>query len=256
MKKNHLYCVGTGKSGTHSIAGIFKNYKVAHDPDEHQAIKIITRIHKGQLTLSEARMHIKEREDYLDLEVNSSVLNYFFLGELLSLFPDAKFILTIRDCYTWLDSVLNHQLSHPCPEWLKDFYEIRYRPNRYEHSKEDSILADCGLYSIEGYLACWAEHNAFVIQTVAKDRLLIVRTTDISVSLGRISDFVGVPLQTLDKQKTHLYPARTKYYLLDKIDSDFLAEKADFHCSKLMAEFFPDIISYDCISKHSKRAEG
>lgn len=242
MRKLHLYCVGTGKSGTHSIAGIFNNYRVAHDPEEHQAIRMITKMYKGQLTPSEIRMHIKKREDTLDLEVNSSVLNYFFLDELLSLFPDAKFILTIRDCYSWLDSVINHQLSYPCPEWLKDFYDIRYRPMRYEHSKEDLILFDYGLYSIDGYLACWAEHNEFVIKQVPKDRLLIIRTTDISVSLNYISDFVGVSPQTLDKKKMHLYPAKAKYHLLKKINPDFLTEKATFHCGKLMEDFFPYII--------------
>ena len=55
--------------------------------------------------------YICHRDERLGLEFDSSWVNYFIIGHLVYAFPDAKFILLVRDCYTWVESIVNHMLT-------------------------------------------------------------------------------------------------------------------------------------------------
>lgn len=187
-RKAHLYCVGTAKSGTHSIAAVFGNQlKSAHEPESEKIIDIILDLAAGCIDEQELRRYVLKRDRKLWLDVDSSQLNYFLLDKLVELFPAAKFILTIRNPYTWLDSFINHQLSHESSENWDRLRDFRFRPDIYAHGKEELVLKEKGLYTLDGYLSYWAQHNRTVIETVPKERLLIIRTDKISECTNEIT---------------------------------------------------------------------
>jgi len=110
--RTQLYCVGTAKSGTHSVEAIFReNLRSADEVDSEHVIDVVLDYANGRMSREELRAYLLKRDRVLQLELDSSQLNYFFLHELVELFPKAKFILTIRNPYAWLDSFINHQLS-------------------------------------------------------------------------------------------------------------------------------------------------
>jgi hypothetical protein len=165
------------------------------------------------------------------------------LSKLVSLFPDAKFILTIRDPYSWLDSFINHQLARGCSDkWLK-LRNYRFRPDKYTHQQGEFILKEKGLYTLDGYLSYWAHHNRTVIDTVPADRLLIVRTDKITERAEEIAAFVGMSSRNLRKEKSHAFRAKEKFGLLDQIDQAYLEHKVKEHCGDLVVRFFPEIRS-------------
>ena len=145
-RRIHLYCVGTAKSGTPSIASIFSSaYRVRHEPYSEHAIETILKRAEGKITSSEANKSILLREKILNLEVNSSQLNYFFLGALAAHYPAAKFLLTIRHPYSWLSSYINHQLGRGATSenWQK-FRELRFCQEEFLFSPEEwSQKNDC-----------------------------------------------------------------------------------------------------------------
>ena len=99
--KNRLYCVGTAKSGTHSIAGIFDNkYKVAHEAESKMLINLILNYYSDRIEINKMKKYLIDRDKRLNLDVDSSQLNFFVLKLLLELFPNSKYILTIRDPYS------------------------------------------------------------------------------------------------------------------------------------------------------------
>jgi hypothetical protein len=175
------------------------------------------------------------------LELDSSQLNYFLLDSLVSEFPNAKFILTIRDCYSWLDSFINHQLSRNCsPNWqrLRDF---RFDSNS-EYKEEERILAQHGLYTLDGYLSYWAEHNREVLTTVPKEKLLVVRTHEIPQEIEKIADFLSISLDKLNLSKAHSFKAKNHFNILSEINKQFIDNKVNLHCKSLMDEFFPEFM--------------
>ena len=52
----------------------------------------------------------------------------FLLHKLVELFPTAKFVLTIRDPLSWVDSFINHQLAHSASEKWLAFRDWKFAP--------------------------------------------------------------------------------------------------------------------------------
>jgi hypothetical protein len=242
------YCVGMGKTGTTSMHAIFSNqYRSAHEPEYRFLIAKILAFVKGDIDKIQFIQYVKHQDRRLGLEMNSSGLNYFLIDILVNEFNDAKFILTIRDCYSWLDSLITYWIAAPIVierHWWKraliDLADFRFGANKFQHAQEENILADKGLYTLDGYFSYWREHNSKIIATIPKERLLVIKTQEIDQSIRRIEEFLGIPLGTLPN-KVRENVRRKKFNFLSQIDKDFLEEKANFHCKELMGKYFPEM---------------
>ncbi len=236
-RRAHLYGVGTAKSGTHSVAALFGRRLVAAHEAEAEAL--IARLLADPVDADELRRYLVARDRRLRLEVDASQLNGLVLDPLLERFPHARFLLTIRHPYDWLDSFLNHELAHPSqPEW-QAFRDWRFATGR-PHPPEESALAARGRSTLDGYLGYWARHNRTVLERVPADRLLVVRTDELGRRLPELAAFAGVPESWLDPAGAHAFPAATRFGVLDEVDPTYLADRIRHHGGDLVARFFPD----------------
>jgi hypothetical protein len=228
------------KSGTHSLASLFeRHYRAAHEADSGQLIDAILLHASMRWSDADLRDYLRQRDARFRLEVDSSQLNFFILDELLDMLPQARFILTIRDCVSWLDSLINHSLSRtPSPAWRR-LRDHRFATPRRPHPVEEHALAGRGLYTLDGYLRYWARHNATVIERVPAERLLVVKTHDIAARCADIAGFLGVPPATLEPAVAHSNRARQRHDVLSKLPVCHLALKVQQHCGPLMQRFFP-----------------
>jgi hypothetical protein len=241
-RRFQAYCIGTGKSGTHSIAGLFsRRYRTAHEPEREFIIDTILAAASGLISEEEKVDFIRKRDKRLWLELESSVYIYHFLDILVREFPHAKFILTIRDCYSWLNSYMNHKLAGPVSDKWWRMREFRYRPDKFTYAKEEQILFEHGLYPLDSYLSAWGTHNRKVPAIVPKEKLLVVRTHEIIQNITRIAEILEIPVETLDPSKAHLFKTQRNFGILSKIDRDFLEEKVNIHCRDVMNQYFPEI---------------
>ena len=80
---------------------------------------------------------------------------------------------------------------------------------------------------------------------LASDRLLVVRTSEMSQSLPALARFLGVPVETLARSQAHAFQAERRFGILQQIDRDYLEAAANRHCGELMKAFFPAIRSID-----------
>lgn len=241
-RRFHAYCIGSAKSGTHSISGLFeKSYRAAHEPEADRQIRMIVKEWKGETARGEMRQFVKARDRRLFLEMESSQLNFFVLDYLLDRFPDARFILTIRDCYSWLDSILNNHLARSIPDPWKAIFAIRHGSREFQHSKKAAVLEENGFSPLEGYLSYWAHHNETVLDRVPPGRLLVVRTDRINDAVEDIARFMEISPESLDIRQSHLFRAPSRYGFVERIDRDFLEATAEKYCGSLMRRFFPDI---------------
>ena len=112
------FCVGQAKSGTASLVGLLSaNYRAAqHEPERAATLDLILRHAHGELSDTAIREHLRERDARLDLEYDVAWANQFLTRHLLGVFPAAKFIVLIRDCYTWLQSIMGHLAVRDVPD--------------------------------------------------------------------------------------------------------------------------------------------
>jgi hypothetical protein len=244
-RRFQAYCVGTAKSGTTSIADIFsRSYQAAHEPDYVRMIETILATF-GTVDRRGIDRFLRKRDQQLWLEMESSQLCYFFVEHLVRVFPYARFLLTIRDCRSWLDSLINHQLARPLSgerhaEYWQKLRDLRFGTALDRHPEPERPLAERDLYTLDGYFSYWATHNQRIIDMVPKERLLIVRTHEIKQSIPEFADFLQVPAESLDSLRGHTNRAIGKFNVLSLIDPDYLAGKIRQHCGKLMDRFFAD----------------
>jgi hypothetical protein len=198
----------------------------------------------GAASRSQLAEFVRSRDSQLRLELECSHPVFHLLNVLLGEFDEAKFILTIRDCYSWLDSQLNNELSYIEGKHWHNFGEFKYRGESVQHAKEEQILAQFGLYTLDGYLSAWASHNNKVLTTVPRDRLLVVTTQAIARDIPRLADFLGVPRNHLQSARAHSFKGMRKFGLLSKLDERYLEEKVNKYCRTLMDTYFPDVENF------------
>jgi hypothetical protein len=83
-------------------------------------------------------------------------------------------------------------------------------------------------------------HNKSVLERVPAERLLVIKTHEISSRSADIAEFVGVPAATLQPNAAHTNRVRGRHGVLDQIPRSHLAAKIREHCGWLMPRFFPE----------------
>ena len=240
-RRIHAYCVGMLKSGTHSVAGLFlRHYRAFHEPNVKQIVDAVMAEKSAKMNEMDRRDFVRARDRRLWLEFDSSAFNVFFLDTIVQEFPEAKFILPIRDCYSWVDSVFNHKRGREVPVYLQAFLSHWFRAPS-DCLPEEKPLLQYNLFPLTTYLKAWERHNRYVIDTVPNDRLLVVRTNDIAHSLPEIARFLEIPVETLDYSRSHSFRAPRKFGTLLEMDTDFVDRNAQEICGDLMQQYFPDI---------------
>lgn len=250
-RRFHCYSIGTGKTGTHSIAGIFaKNFRSAHEPECEQLISTILRLGARARSGSDVRHFLRARDERLQLDLESDGALYWFLDELLEEFPRSKFILTIRDCYSWLESVFNHNLAYRPEGFWRDFDDFTFSSWKFQHVAQEKVLQDHGLRTLRHYLNHWTTHNRTVIDKTPRERLLVVRTDRIRESAEEIADFLGIPSTALDLTKSNLFRNPRNFNLLASMEPSFVEDSVNECCGELMCEYFPEIMARDSVVWH------
>jgi hypothetical protein len=250
-RPTHVLGLGTAKSGTHSIANLFKSsYRSYHELEYDLIIPYILGYIEGRIERATLikKLQNHDRHWYPVVEV----AHYFgeISSELVTAFPKARFIVTIRDCYTWLQSQISQILAvrqglntNPKLKYFIRLHEARFGSlYQASYSSEEGILHEMRLPPIDALLSHWTKHNETILRKIPEARRIIVRTGDIKSSIEKIAAFVGVSVDSLDASasysfKRHHHP----FNLWDHVNSEYIEEVAAYHCSVLMQAYFPEI---------------
>ena len=234
-ERRRLYGVGTGKTGTHSLAAIFeRDHRAAHEAGAKELMEVIFAVADGTAPRQAIGDHLVERDARLALDMDASLVNGEVVADLVALFPGSRYVLTVREPHAWLDSMANHSLAHETPPHWVRWRELRFRSAELTHPSEEAAWRDRGLYPLDGYLGSWARHNRMVLEAVPADDLLIVRTEDLAGRLDELAGFCGVPAASLDHSRVHSFPAAGRFGALADLDPAYVDERIAHHCGALL----------------------
>jgi hypothetical protein len=236
-------CCGLSKTGTHSLAGIFENYRSAHHPDRDVRLPLAMACLNGEVDDAHATRILRRRDRVLRLEMESSSLAGILIAPLSRACPDKKFILTIRDVYSWCDSWIDHNLNrppNPASPWIT-LDRVRLRVDAVPATKFDAPLLARGLHPLACYFGLWSDHNRRVLETLAPERLLLLETGRIEERFEEIAAWASVPADTLRRDRAWLFSAPKNHRVLDTLDRSYVRETAERLCGRLMARYFPGV---------------
>jgi hypothetical protein len=242
-RRFQAYGLGVSKSGTTSLARVcLPRYRSAHEPEWREVMRFILEVADGRRSEGELRRWVVERDARLRLEMDSSHLNSWLVEHLVAAFPKAKFVLLIRDPYSWLTSIVSrHGFRRASKDPLRvEFFRVRFPPIPADPEQERA-LAGLGLPSLSSYLCYWGEHNRRMLAAVPPERLLVVRTHELGQSLPRVAELLGVPNETLSAESSHANRRRKDAGLLDSVSRQYLASLVEQYGGDLVERFFPEL---------------
>ena len=234
-RRCHVIGLGIAKSGTSSLAGLFRHYRAAHEFEAAAAIRRLQAL-SGDCPseLDEAWVRARDQRAGL-LECDSSQLHHWYLPALVSAFPEARFVLTIRHPRPWLESIINHRLARGLsPEW-QHAHLRRFGPPCRDAEGPDHLLALYGQPGLAGFLRFWTAHHERVLATVPAERLLVLPLEHLDASLPRLAAFAGIPAETLEPGEGRRNQARADFQVIPRLDRTHLDECMDAICGPLWA---------------------
>jgi hypothetical protein len=174
--KNKFFVIGLNKTGTTSMAKAFRDFKYKVD-DQNQAHKLMYFYERRNF--KSIVKYCKRSEVFQDTPF-SLKYTYYFLHQA---FPNAKFILTIRDSpEEWYSSLLNfhkEKYSSSVNAPSKEDLEKAKRPHGrsvYDNIKMRFNTPDNDLYNKEIMIKYYVDHNKDVIdyfRPIAKNFLIL-----------------------------------------------------------------------------------
>lgn len=239
-ERTRLYGIGAGKTGTHALASMLSGFAAAHEAEAEAAIGAVLDYQSMRSGWRALRDFAVDRDRRLRLTVDVSNLNIFFVDLLVALSDTAKFVLTIRDPYSWVDSMINHYLLHPPTARWRALADLRFGKDRLAHPKEEQALKELGLYSLEGYLCYWRDHIRKALATVPAERLLVIRTERIASEADRVAKFAGISGIHVDRAAICEYRNPQPRHVLRRIPREHLESQVRCHCEPLLSRLFPD----------------
>jgi hypothetical protein len=226
------------------MAGIFENYRSQHHPDVRVRLPLSTAALNGDVDTAYASKVLKQRDRKLWLEMESSTLAGILIESLVQACPEKKFILTIRDVYSWCDSWIDHNINAP-PRPSSGFAtldRIRLRGGDFPPTKYDTPLVELGFPSLASYFQLWASHNARVLEAVPPEKIFALKTSEIIDRTPEIARWLGVEPGMLRADRGWLAAAPKKHGVLGKIDPSYVQDTAMQFCGSLMEQYFPDAL--------------
>jgi len=223
------------------MAGLFSKYRAWHEFMFPETTKAISDYRTGVISKQQFVEFVCQRDQKGNLEMDSASFNFMYLDILAEQYPKAKFIVTVRDCYSWLDSMINMLLVLNIQDWIIDYgsrsFGIHIAREMFV-SRESVLRALPDL--LDGLLGYWAYGAGVTLDNLPQGRFLIVKTDEISGSLDKIAKFIEIPTRTLVREKSHLFVASKKFNILHDMDFGLLKNKFEYHCAPLMKKLFPD----------------
>lgn len=252
MRRFHAYNVGLPRTGTTSLAAIFSAWNSAHEYALQNATMDIVDHLSGRLGREEFVKRVVQREQASDIEMNSSSFNHEFLDVLQTHFPQARFVFTIRDCWSWTHSLLHiFDCVRPMPAGLANYARLAMEIPVPETVAEIDDPVDGRYRQVAAALAYWARANQRVLARLPAARSLVLRTSEIGRSLPQLADHVGVAIDSLRSDRSHQRQSAPHLSILHDLDADWLTAQArEAGCDALMQQWFPQ----ENLSLHLERS--
>jgi hypothetical protein len=256
-RRFRAYNVGLLKSGTTSITGIFaRSYRSRHEFLALEVYAVLEAWEKGEATEADVRDFIRRRDGLGSLEMDSAGFHHHFIRLLVETFPDAKFVFTLRDCYSWLESLMRYILNAGVGGgaflgWGRKKlglpFDLAYRDADARKALQP-VLDRC----LPDFVRYWEQGNQAVLDAVPSARLLVVRTHELTDSRARLADFLALPRESLDWERSHELKAVSDWSLGANLSREQLGGLASVADCPLMQRFFPGYTLESCLARRGR----
>ena len=242
-RRIHVFGVGAMKTGTMSISALFlPYYRSMHEPGIKYLVDLLMLKNRGQISVKEILKVLQYHDSEWYLEVESSHVIANFSEYLVKLFPNSKFILTIREPKSWLNSAINQILNYPhCSDdfdFTREMRKMYWGNNLLNRPKFEKKIEGYPLPSLQKMLEYYDKHVCYIMRVVPADRLLILRTEEIKERMPDIASFLNIDVETLSRENAHSHKSKRDYRIVNLLDQKYLDDMIDFACANVKSLYY------------------
>lgn len=190
-----VFVVGRNKTGTTTMEAVLRYYGFRVAPQaQGERLSAAARNNPGRSFWT----WVSHWEAFQDQPFAAT----WFLPELLSRYPRARYILTLRDPEQWFASLVTHHyerygLPHDAPKdavarGLRDDPYIAPGYRDWGHRRQFGITSDDQLYDRDLYIANYHAHVAAVRAAIPAEKLLEIDLSEHSTTAA-ICRFLNIP---------------------------------------------------------------
>lgn len=113
-RRIHAYNLGAGRTGTTAVTVIFaESFRTAPEAHAPETVALVRQFKSGTLSDERIRERLIEPDRRWRLEFESSPFLAPFAKHLAAIFPEARFLLTVRSTTAWLRSNISKCINSP-----------------------------------------------------------------------------------------------------------------------------------------------
>ena len=239
-RRFQAFGIGLMKTGTTSLAEIlWPAYRARREFLGNDTGTVLAAYLAGRIGREALRDFVRCRGLLAHLEMDSAFFNYLYVDLLRELWPGARFVFLFRDCYAWLDSMLDFLANPELRGLSQRINSLLLGIEGLDRSCGRGIRTPVVDY-IDGLLEYWASATRSLRDAMDPRDSLLMRTEEISRSTQSLASFLGIPHETLASIRSHSNATSDRYGFLGRIASDLFESLVDRHCGDLMTELFPE----------------
>ena len=239
-RKHRNFALGPPKSGTTSIARMFQNNcRSGHEALRPYTVNAMHKHYLGSYSDNDLCYSYLARDKQLLLELESNCFLAYRPDLLLSCFPTSKFLITVRQPLSWLDSILDNNVNYPRNKTptMTQWHEVMFSYSEETVNLKDQPLIDQGLYPLATYLNYWASTYEKCLSSIPKTQRLVVGTNNISQQRDYIASFMGISLDSVQTAASHANKTTEKHKLRSLLDPEYVQQTISSCCDGLIQQF-------------------
>jgi len=221
----HAFGLGAAKTGTTSLAGMFAtHYHSAHEPSVAELITRAPALDARELDDVDGFLRRRDRQLWLDVEVSHPLVHV--AHRLPHVFPDARFVVTVRHPADWWPSLASHIAGGKTTDLWTGYRDYRF--GGFEYTTHDAPLEAAGVYPLSALLSWWDHHYRVVLDALPPNRTIIVETADLAGRAPEIATFVGAT--DLDVGHAHLHRREDPRFGAASLDPGYVTASVERIC--------------------------
>lgn len=239
-REGRVFALGPPKSGTTSIAGIFRDYcRADHEAHRPRTVAEMYAHFTGQLSDDDLMARYRARDKQLVLDVESNCFLTYRPDLLAATFPESRFIIAVREPRAWLTSIVDNNINFPRDknDVLAQWHRVFFGEPRQQGTVYDEALVANGLYPVATYLKYWTTTYDKCLALVPKSRRMVVGTRQITARAPEMLEFAGYAPRTAALSASHKNRTKAKHDVLASVDETHVDNMVSEHCAALVDRY-------------------
>lgn len=239
-RRGRVFALGPPKSGTTSIASIFRDYcRADHEAHRPRTVAEMYGHFTGQLSDADLMASYRARDKQLVLDVESNCFLAYRPDLLSKTFPDSRFIIAVREPRAWLTSIVDNNINFPRDknEVLTQWHRVFFGEPRQQGTTHDEPLVASGLYPVATYLKYWTSTYEKCFGLVPENQRIVVGTGQISERAAEMLEFAGFSPQTAVLSASHRNRTKARHDVLGAVGETHIDNMVSEHCGALVDRY-------------------